>query len=418
VRPIIDNGPGGPAASLYVHLPFCRERCLYCAFPTVADEPALHGPLIDAVLAEARRLHAQHSDLGPIETLYLGGGTPGLMPTPLLERLVAGLRATWSFQSDVEITLEANPTNVSMHSLSAWEALGVTRLSVGVQTLRDDVLARLGRRHDSADAQRALGVVAASWRHTWSADLLAGWAGQSVAQLDEDITRLVAVGPPHVSVYALTVEDGTPLAALQRAGRQVAVSGGLQPALDERCTARLGEAGYERYEVSNFARPGQRSRHNQVYWADRSYLGLGPGAASSIHPHRWVNRADLPGYLAAAREGRPLRTSAELVSPASRLVEVLGVGLRTRDGLEAAAIDRRFGPGVADDITVGGEALVAAGLLDCGARAGGGTGSEGGAGGGLRIRIPEACLSRADAIVAELIVALSRVERRARVLPV
>lgn len=402
MRPIIDNGPGGPTASLYVHLPFCRERCLYCSFPTVADDPAQHRPLVDALLAEARRL-STFAHFGPIETLYLGGGTPGLLPTPVLERLLAGLRATWGMCSDVEVTLEANPANVTERSLSDWNALGITRLSLGVQTFHDDVLARLGRRHDAASAQRAIDAIAAAWRHTWSADLLGGWAGQTPESLEADIARLVASCPPHISVYALTVEDGTPLAAQQRAGRQVAASSALQPLLDECCATRLGAAGYERYEVSNYARPGHRSRHNQVYWADRSYLGLGPGAASSIHPHRWVNRADLPGYLAAARDGRPLRSSAELVAPASRLVEVLGVGLRTRDGLEAAAIDRRFGAGIATDLATAGEPLFAAGFLECG---------------GQRLRIPEACLARADAIVTELIVRLSHLQSGAPALPV
>ena len=402
MRPIIDNGPGGPTASLYVHLPFCRERCLYCSFPTVADDPAQHRPLTDAVLTEARRRSAI-ADFGPIETLYLGGGTPGLLPAPLLERLITGLRSTWAFCADVELTLEANPANVTERSLAEWGALGITRLSVGVQTFRDDVLARLGRRHDAATARRALMAIEAAWPHTWSADLLAGWVGQTSDGLEGDITQLAAAGPPHISVYALTVEDGTPLAAQQRAGRQVAAPGGLQPVLDECCAARLGEAGYERYEVSNYARPGQRSRHNQVYWADRSYLGLGPGAASSIHPHRWVNRADLAGYLAAARDGRSLRSSAELVSPASRLVEVLGVGLRTRDGLDPASIDRRFGAGVAADLAAAGEPLVAAGFLECDEQ---------------RMRIPEACLARADAIVGELIVRSSQLEPARPALPV
>jgi oxygen-independent coproporphyrinogen III oxidase len=404
VRPITDNGPGGPTASLYVHLPFCRERCLYCSFPTVADDPAQHEPLVDALLAEARRLR-DVSDFSPIETLYLGGGTPGLLPLPLLEHLVAGLRETWAFRADVELTLEANPANVTERALAGWGALGVTRLSVGVQTFRDDVLARLGRRHDAVIAQHALDLIAAAWPRdrTWSADLLGGWAGQTAESLGADIARLVAAGPPHISVYALTVEDGTPLAAQQRAGRQVAVSAALQPLLDERCADRLGAAGYERYEVSNYARPGQRSRHNQVYWADRSYLGLGPGAASSIHPHRWVNRADLPGYLAAARDGRPLRASAELVAPASRLVEVLGVGLRTRDGLTPATIDRRFGAGVAADLAAAGAPLVGAGFLECSER---------------RIRIPEACLARADAILTELIVRLKQVDTLVPGLPV
>jgi oxygen-independent coproporphyrinogen III oxidase len=388
VRPIIDHGPGGPPASLYVHLPFCRERCLYCSFPTVADDPGSYATLIDALLAEAQRQSDQGVHLAPLETVYLGGGTPGLLPAALLERLLSMLLRRWPALADVEITLEANPANVTEQSLSNWSSMGVRRLSLGVQTFRDDVLARLGRRHDAARGLEALKAVGRWWPHTWSADLLAGWAGQSLADLDADIARLTAAQPPHVSVYALTIEDGTPLAAMRRAGRVVSAAPALEPALDARCTERLDRLGYERYEVSNFAQPGHRSRHNQVYWADRSYLGLGPGAASSVHPYRWVNRADLPGYLQAARSAGPLRAGAERIDPESRLVEVLGVGLRTRDGLACSALDRRFGVGVAQALAIAGEQLVAEGWLTLHDD---------------RLRIPAERLSTADAIVAELI---------------
>jgi len=395
VRPLLDHGPIAPTASVYVHLPFCRERCLYCAFPTVADDPSAHGPLIQGVLREAHRYLGTNGSPQSVQTLYIGGGTPGLLATTDLGRLLAGLASIWTFNADVEITLEANPANVTRQSLAEWERMGVTRLSLGVQTFRDDVLKRLGRRHDAATAERALSTIARGWPRTWSADLLAGWAGQSQRDLDADLDRLVEAAPPHVSVYALMVEDGTPLAAQRAAGRRVAVSAGLEPALDARCAERLGEAGFERYEVSNYARPGQRSRHNQVYWADESYLGLGPGAASSIHPHRWVNRADLAGYLEASRSGRSVRTSAELVGPEARLVEVLGVGLRTRDGLARRRLDGRFGPGTSSAIAAAASALVDTDLLRCGPET---------------IVVPEHALARADSIVAELIVQLSALE--------
>ena len=394
MRPLHDCGPGAPTASVYVHLPFCRERCLYCSFPTVADDPSAHGPLIDAVLTEARRHLRREGSPQGLQTLYLGGGTPGLLAPTDLRRLLAGLSTLWTTRHDVEITLEANPANVTEQSVGEWAGMGVTRLSLGVQTFRDDVLQRLGRRHDAATAERALQTIGRAWSRTWSADLLAGWAGQRVCDLDADLDRLVGAAPPHVSVYALMVEDGTPLAAQRAAGRRVAVSAALEPALDGRCAERLGQAGFERYEVSNYARPGHRSRHNQVYWADASYLGLGPGAASSIHPHRWVNRADLAGYLDALRSGRSVRTSAELVGPEARLVEVLGVGLRTRDGVACRALDRRFGPGTSSAVVAAASALVEAGLLRC----------------AESIAVPEHGLARADSIIAELIVQLSTLQ--------
>ncbi|HZM00345.1 MAG TPA: radical SAM family heme chaperone HemW [Planctomycetota bacterium] len=389
MRPIVDNGPAGPTASLYVHLPFCRERCSYCSFPTVADEPALHAPLVDAVLAEARRVAAVPLVEAPLESLYLGGGTPGLIAAPLLGRLLGELKLIWAFQSDIELTLEVNPANVTEQSLEAWDALGVSRLSVGVQTFDDKALARLGRRHDAQRASAALRDIRRAWRWTWSADLLAGWSGQTLPALEGDLGRLLESGAPHISVYALTVEPGTPLAALQRAGRTVAISAALEPEFDSRCAQLLTGSDFERYEVSNYARAGHRSRHNQVYWADRSYLGLGPGAASSIHPHRWVNRPDLTGYIEAARTRRSLRVSAEAIHPLSRLVEVLGVGLRTADGVDRRDLDRRFGAGTAAAIGRAGRLIQSAGLLIL---------TE------PRIRIPGHALARADSIATELIV--------------
>ncbi|MBM3984360.1 MAG: coproporphyrinogen III oxidase family protein, partial [Planctomycetes bacterium] len=254
-----DAGPPAPIGSAYLHVPFCRDRCTYCAFPTVHDAPALHGPLVDALLARAA---ASPLD-GPLRTLYLGGGTPGLLAPGELARLLDGLRRCWPFDQTIEITLESNPVNVTAESMSAWAAAGVTRISVGVQSFDDRALAHLARLHDGADARRALDLLASSWRGSFNADLLVGWNGQTADGLRADLDGLLAFAPPHVSVYGLTVEPRTPLAALQRFGRELVVPAALHPELDAVFAGRLAQAGLQRYEVSNFARAGHASRHNQ-----------------------------------------------------------------------------------------------------------------------------------------------------------
>jgi len=359
-----DNGPASPLSCLYVHVPFCRERCTYCAFTTVADDRALHAPLVRALLEEC----SKHSRMGafqasPLQSVYLGGGTPGLLGQDNLTALIHGLRAHARWAEAAELTLEVNPANVTPDAMRCWIDLGVNRLSIGVQTFRDDILSRLGRRHDASMARQALSLVHELWPHTWSADLLVGWAQQRHEDVERDIAELMSHAPPHVSVYGLTIEPATPLAQLAERGHMVTAPIALLPAFDTVWSTALGQAGLERYEVSNFARVGHRSRHNQAYWRNESYLGLGPGASSSVHPWRWMNRAELGGYLASAAAGRGVRAMAELVEPFARLLETISCGLRTSDGLDSAELDRRFGPAWREALAGGWPRLINRGVL-------------------------------------------------------
>ena len=332
-----DIGPPGPPTAVYVHVPFCRDRCVYCAFPTVPDDPSAHAALVDAVLLEAA---PRREGLPPLTSLYLGGGTPGLLAPAELQRLLAGLP---SRSSGAELTLEVNPANVDSDALSSWSDLGINRVSIGIQTFRDDVLKMLARRHDGARASQALALLATDWPRDWTADLLVGWTGQGADDADLDVRRLLEFEPPHVSVYGLTVEPLTILARQQASGVAVTAPPDSLPDLDDAWSRRLETAGLERYEVSNFARGGGRSRHNQAYWTNRSYLGFGPGAASSVHPLRWSNERDPAAYQRLVQAGRSARAHAERLTPEQRLLESLAIGLRTLDGLELAELDRRFG---------------------------------------------------------------------------
>ncbi len=359
---IVDFGPPGPPSSVYVHIPFCRDRCTYCAFATLADDPARHRELVEALELEAAR--ASHASLGiaPLQTLYLGGGTPALLAPALLARLLGSLKDRFGLSPGAEITLEANPTDVDAAALASWHEVGITRLSVGIQTFRDDVLAGFGRHHDGGVARAALQRVAQRWGGDWSADLLVGWLGQQPEDVRDDIEALLGFDPPHVAVYGLTIEPHTVLARLRAAGHAVAAPEASHPDLDRAWSEPLERAGYQRYEVSNHCRDGRRSRHNQVYWANASYVGLGPGASSSVHPHRWSNHRDLDRYLVAVSGVGP-RVSCEIVSPEARLLESLAVGLRTADGLPTVELDRRFTPAWRDALGGSLAELFAAGAL-------------------------------------------------------
>ncbi len=393
---LIDRGPGRPPSSVYVHVPFCRDRCSYCAFTTVADDAVLHAPLVGAVVAEAR-LVAGVTRLAALDTVYLGGGTPALLSTELVVRLLGELACLWALSADAEITLEANPSNISASSLAEWSRAGINRLSLGVQTFRDDVLTGLGRRHDAAAALQALRLIQSHWQGTWTADLLVGWRGQRRSDLHDDLRQLLEFEPPHISIYGLTIEPGTPLAARAARGIDVTISAQAQANFDADWASMLGEAGYERYEVSNFARPGHRSRHNQVYWANESYVGLGPGASSSVHPFRWTNRPDVAGYIAAAVAGRGLRASAERLDPLAGLLESLSVGLRRHEGLALVDLDTRFSPAWRELLAAANTDTGGASLRDSGLFA---TNSS-------RLALSPRARARVDAVTARLVACLS-----------
>jgi oxygen-independent coproporphyrinogen-3 oxidase len=381
---LLDRGPPSPPLSLYVHVPFCTDRCTYCAFATLADRPSLHGELVEALVREYDRLPTRPAELN---TIYIGGGTPGLLSLALLDRLLEAIRARTPIRSTAEITLEVNPANVTAAALEGWSALGINRLSMGIQTFDDPTLARLGRHHDGDDGQRALDLLSARWTESWSADLLVGWVGQSSAALELDLGQLLARRPPHISVYGLTIEPGTPLAALERIGSKVRLNDSQLDIYDQIWSISLQEAGYERYEVSNFARAGSRSRHNQMYWHNEDYLGIGPGAASSVHPLRWSNIRDTLQYIDQVGKGLGVRSRVERLAPLDRLLESLGVGLRTSDGLETTELDRRFGTSWRQTLSAGIDELTQAQMLE----------EVHG-----RLKTPSEAMTRADSIAAVL----------------
>ncbi len=317
-------------AGLYVHVPFCSGKCMYCDFYSVTDQ-GRSEEWAEAVLREAYLLRGA---FGQFDTLYLGGGSPSLLAIRTLEKLLHVLRRDLPFSPETEITLEVNPEDVQADTLSAYRDLGVNRISLGVQSLNNRELAFLGRRHSVSQARRALEYVMDAGFHSVSVDLIYGLPGQEFRGWMETLRSVTLCGPHHISCYELTAHPRTPL------GRRVAAGRTRLPGENEIAAFFLGTAqrledeGFVHYEVSNFARSGHKSRHNRKYWRRVPYLGLGPGAHSFLHPTRWWNPPCLETWLQRLRQGEQPAEGRESLTPEQDLLERLWLGFRTCDGLE------------------------------------------------------------------------------------
>jgi oxygen-independent coproporphyrinogen-3 oxidase len=280
---------------VYVHSPWCARRCPYCAFYVVVDPAADHA----AWAAGVQRDWAEEAPVfeGEAHSLYFGGGTPSLVDPSLL----GGIAAALPLAPGAEVTCEINPGTVSAARLAALRGAGVNRASVGIQTFQPRHARTLSRGHTVGEAEALLALIRQAGFRSWSFDLIFALPGQSVAELDADLDALLRADPPHVSLYGLTFEPGTPLARARAAGRVEAVGEDLWAEMMARIVERLVSAGYERYEVSNFARPGHRAVHNGAVWRGGTYAGLGP-SAHGFRPDgtRTVRPADLAAWSAGA----------------------------------------------------------------------------------------------------------------------
>ena len=330
---------------LYVHLPFCRQKCFYCDFPSYAGQEGRMAVYVEALLGELAREGAPlRAAWGPPRTVYLGGGTPTALPPALMERLLAGLREFLAAAPDaLEFTCECNPGTVDAAYLSLLRAGGVNRLSLGVQTFDDALLRRIGRIHTAAQARAAVRQARAAGFRNLSLDLMYGLPGQTLAGLEMSVQQALALAPQHISIYGLQVEEGTAFARAQAAGRLALPSDEESEAMYDYMTAALPAAGYARYEISNFARQGFESRHNLGYWQDVPYLGVGAAAHSYLDGQRYENPRGIEEYLAALRESGRARREEEPLTRATSMEEFAFLALRTARGIDRARFAARFG---------------------------------------------------------------------------
>jgi oxygen-independent coproporphyrinogen-3 oxidase len=332
-------------SGLYIHIPFCRRHCLYCDFYSTIcteDRAAYVCALMEEMRSRSRELPL------PVQTLYIGGGTPSLLPLSLLERLAGAWWDCFVLAPDAELTIEANPDDLTPTYLRGLRRVGFNRLSIGVQSFQDKTLRLLGRRHTAAQARNAVHAARDAGFDNLSLDLIYGLPNEGLDVWEDNLEQALALCPEHLSAYLLTYEEGTPLTRLRDEGTLHEASEDLAVALYQHLCRRLLAAGYEHYEISNFALPGCSSRHNSSYWQGVPYLGLGAAAHSyDGQDTRQLNAPSLAAYLAAP--GRPPHET-ELLDLTTKYHEYLLTRLRTRQGITLSAM-QTFGMGEAQTLT-------------------------------------------------------------------
>ena len=342
---ILSGSPSGaeppwqwPRAA-YVHVPFCAYHCGYCDFAVAAGRDDHIDAYLDGLSNELSTLGAAT----PVTTLFLGGGTPTHLTPVQLERLLA-LIGRWLPLSGglQEFSVEANPDSLTADKVAVLADYGVTRISLGAQSFHAHLLQTLDRAHDPAEIGRAV-ETARRRIDQLSLDLIFGVPGQTIAEWQADLRRALDLRPDHVSTYGLTYEKGTPLWKRRRRGELVALGEEAELSFYALAIDRLEAAGFEHYEISNFALPGKRCRHNETYWTNEAYFGFGVGAARYVRGRRAINTRDLDGYIRKALAGQSCEFQAEELVPVERAKETMAVQLRRCDGIERTAFRTQTG---------------------------------------------------------------------------
>ena len=376
------------AWGVYIHVPFCKQKCFYCDFPSYAGKERYEEAYVKALIQEIRTEGMKYvSKWGNPATIYIGGGTPSVLPIELLERLLANIEVLFFPHADeqhvrkaplsegggplaaggvseagptfdtppvpagqpplrggqpVEFTVECNPGTVDTQKFLLLKRHGVTRLSFGVQTFHDALLKRIGRIHTAAQAKSAIRDARAAGFQNLSLDLIYGLPGETLAMLQSDIDEALALAPDHISIYGLQLEEGTAFWKQHEMGKLDLPDDATTEAMYDLMTTALPAHGYERYEISNFAKPGFESRHNLGYWQDKPYLGLGAAAHSYLDGVRYENTKDIAAYIDAIERDSLPRTQEEPATRAIQMEEFAFLALRTATGIDKAAFKRRF----------------------------------------------------------------------------
>ena len=363
-RPAPATGDGG--LSLYVHVPFCLTKCPYCDFNTYQGIESQFGDFLDAVVQETAAWAVALG--GPaVNTIFLGGGTPSYLPDGGVARILDTIAANYPVRADAEITAECNPNDLTTARCADLKAAGVNRVSIGVQSMDNGLLAMLGRRHDAAEAAVALERCRQTGFDNVNLDLMYGLPQQSLVQWQDTMERVIALAPEHLSLYSLTLEEGTPLRRWVEQGRLPEPDPDLAADMYAHARAALADAGFQHYEISNWSRAGRESQHNLAYWRNLQWLGVGPGAHSSLRiraggpggcrfwtvrsPRDYARRArewaeKVQPWARVSSDGiRSVATvdDLEVIDAATVAAETMFLALRLLDGMDLAAVSTRIG---------------------------------------------------------------------------
>ena len=347
--------------SLYLHVPFCQAKCHYCDFNSYAGMLGHRERYVEALAQEIRLAgrRARLADGTPrrCRTIFFGGGTPSLLTAEQVDGLLREARSAFAVSDDAEITLEANPGALEYGRLDALRAVGVNRLSMGAQSFDADLLRWMGRIHSPAEIETAFAAARQAGFTSVNLDFIFALPNQSLATWADTLERALALGPEHLSLYSLIVEEGTPLFAWVRDGRVLPADDDSAADMYEYAQQRLAAAGYGQYEISNWAKPGHECRHNLTYWRNLPYIGLGAGAHSSFAGHRFAEVRPIAGYIGRVRAAvagdngesgtdtlpAGAIASDEAIPPALEMAETAICGLRLNDGISRAEFAARFG---------------------------------------------------------------------------
>lgn len=350
--PVYQDGIG-----LYLHVPFCETKCPYCDFNTYSGiEDQIPGYLqaVTNELTDWGRLLSQPL----VRTVFLGGGTPSYLPANEIEKILDTIRCSFKIEEAAEVTMECNPGDVTSEHAAVWREAGINRISMGVQSFDDGLLKMLGRRHTAIEAIEAFRTLRTAGFSNLSFDLMYGLINQSFDQWTTTLNSAISLDPQHISLYSLQIEQGTPLAVDVSAGRYSMPDDDLAADMYEKAQSALGSAGFQQYEISNWAKPGSESKHNLIYWHNEPYLGVGPGAHSWLAGQRFWNLKSPRRY--ASLMTRPLERNGEnpvsamqvdpgpveqidLTTPEIDIAETMMMGMRLNEGVDLASFKHRFG---------------------------------------------------------------------------
>lgn len=341
---------------VYIHIPFCRQKCFYCDFPSFAGRERYERDYIDALCREIAVQGALYRGRwGRPATIYMGGGTPSVLPPELMEKLLAKIQEVFVAEdgeggqkNPLEFTVECNPGTIDFAYLKMLRRYGVSRLSFGVQTFNDLLLKRIGRIHTGAQAKEAVELARAAGFQNVSMDLIYGLPEETVEMLQQDLETMISLQPEHISIYGLQLEEGTAFAKMQELGKLHLPDDDTVEKMYDTMTSFLPQHGYARYEISNFARPGFESRHNLSYWQDVPYLGLGAAAHSYLDGQRYENVHEIPLYIEGIRSGKGVRREEEPATRAIAMEEFAFLALRTAKGIDKRRFAEKFGVTLAE----------------------------------------------------------------------
>ena len=327
---------------IYVHIPFCLSKCYYCDFTSFARGEENYELYVDALVNEIKAHAISARESLTVKTIFIGGGTPSVLPPILLEKIMKSLNESFHIAKDVEYTVESNPGTLSVDKLRVMKDQGVNRISMGVQAYQDHLLKKIGRLHTQAEFIETYHLCRELGFDNINLDLMFGLPDQTLEDWQETLDRITALGPDHISAYSLIIEEGTHFGDMYDKGELQPLDEDLERQMYHNAKDYLGQKGYAQYEISNFAKPNKASGHNVDCWNGRSYIGMGLGAHSYFQDYRYHNTYEMSEYIASSSQLDEIQKNKEFINLKAQMEEYMFLGLRLTDGISIEGFEKRF----------------------------------------------------------------------------